>query len=227
MTPLMLSFILACGPKQAPEAPAAAPAPAPVAAPAPAPEPEPEPEPEPPKEITNADLNVSITRADGTTVKGHVKRIERSSDFFGEADWITDRSDLTIQVEGPGVYTKILWTEVDRVQVAPGSVPADVDCSYDSNFRPWMYECVLKTSGNLVMSDGKKVKVDNRHKWRFTFDDDSQVEFWLKKHVARAQDDSIVDLNTSNPENYDLYKKLQQQLRDDVKGSLVIKVDVE
>ena len=170
---------------------------------------------------------MTITRADGSTVKGHVKRIERSSDFFGEEDWINSRSDLTIQVEGTNIYKKILWTEVDRVIVAPGSVPADVDCSYDSNYRPWMYECVLKTTGNLVMSDGAKVKVDNRHKWRFTFDDDSQVEFWLKKHVAREQDESIVDLDTDNPENYDLYKKLQQQLREEVKGSLVIKVDVE
>ncbi|MEC8423709.1 MAG: hypothetical protein VX000_08020, partial [Myxococcota bacterium] len=211
-----------------PETPAAA-APAPVAAPAPTPEPapEPEPEPEPPKEVVNADLNVRITRADGSTVQGHVKRIERSKDFFGETEWINARNELTIQVEGPDVYTKILWTEVDRVFVKPGAVPADVDCSYDSNFRPWMYECVLKTTGSLVMADGKKVTVDNRHKWRFTFDDDTAVEFWLKKHVAREQDASVVDLDTDNPENYDLYKKLQQQLRDDVKGSMVIKVDIE
>ena len=55
----------------------------------------------------------------------------------------------------------------------------------------------------------------------------TEVEFWLKKHSARQQDDAVVDLDTVDPENRDLYVRLQQQLREDVKGELVVSIRVQ
>jgi hypothetical protein len=222
ITALSLAFLAACGEKAPPAAPpvAAPVAPAPVAAPEPTPPPA-------PVEVKNADMNVMVTFADGTTKGGHVKRIERSTDFFGDEGWTTETKDLVISAEGAGAYQKMPWTQVKLVTVKAGAIPAEVDCVYDSNFTPWMYDCTINTVGTLTSADGKKWTVDNRHKWRFTFDDDSSVEFWLKKHPAREQDEKVVDLDTSNPENLALYTKLNARLRTEVKSSLVVKVEIK
>jgi hypothetical protein len=225
MTSLLLSLIVACGPKAPPPPPAAA-----EVAPAPAPaveaEPEPAPEPEPPKEVLNANFNATVTSADGTVVTGHVKRVERSADWFGETEWSTAKTDLVVSLDGGSGYKKAPWPDLKTIVIVPGKVPADVDCTYDSNYRPWMYECILKTSGNAVTKDGAKWSVDNRHKWRFTFEDDTSVEFWLKKYPAREQDEGVVDLHSGDPENFALYKKLQQRLREEAEASLVVKVEI-
>jgi len=227
LVPLLLSMLLACGPKKAPEAPAAVAAPvAPVAPVVEEPEPEPEPE-APPAPIINADLQVKLTRANGSTVSGHLVRIERSDDWFGEEGWDTDKSELVFNGEGTGEYRKITWPEVSAVTVKPGGVPADVDCVYDSNYTPWMYDCTLKIPSTVKTKDGKSYTVDSRQKWRFVFEDGQEVEFWLKKHPAREQDENRVDLDTVNPENYDLYSKLQQRLRAERTGDIVVKVEVE
>ena len=218
-----LLLLSACGEKKAPEV-AAAPPPAPVVA---APEPEAAPEPAAPVDVKNADMNVVITMADGSTKAGHVKRVERSADFFGDDEWSTDKKDLVIAAEGNGAYQKLPWSAVKLVTVKAGVVPTDVDCVYDSNFTPWMYDCTLSTVSTLTGADGKKWTVDNRNKWRFTFDDDTSVEFWLKKHPAREQDSAIVELETTNPENLDLYKKLQARLKVEAKTTMVVKVEVK
>jgi len=224
MFSLLLSLMLGCGPTQAPEAPAAVAAPAPAAAPAEAAPPGEEAPPAPPPEVINADLHVALTRADGTAVTGKVKRIERSSDWYGEEGWSTETADLFIQGDAPSGTRKIAWADVKAVTVVPGKVPADVSCVYDSNYRPWMYDCTLKTTSTVTLKDGTTWTADNAHKWRFTFSDDQQVEFWLKKHPAREQDEKEVDIDTTNPENLDLYTKLQNRLRSEVKTSLVVKV---
>jgi hypothetical protein len=225
---LVLSALLvACGPKSvSPEAPAE---PAEPAAEAPAPEPEPEPEPEPVVETTpnNADLQITITYANGTAKNGRVVRIERSEDYYADKGWTMADEDLRISAETSSEYKKLTWQEVGNISVKPGTIPADVDCLYDSDFSPWMYDCTLKTTGALTDTSGKRWTVDSRHKWRMTFEDDSEVEFWLKKHSARQQDDAVVDLDTVEPENRSLYVRLQQQLRDDVKGELVVSIRVQ
>lgn len=215
-------LLAACGEKKAPEVAAAPPPPVEVA-----PAPAPEPEPAAPVDVKNADLNVVITMADGSTKAGHVKRVERSADFFGDDAWSTEKKDLVIAAEGNGAYQKLPWTDVKLITVKPGVVPTDVDCVYDSNFTPWMYDCTLNTVATLTGADGKKWTVDNRNKWRFTFDDDSSVEFWLKKHPAREQDTAVVELETTNPENLELYKKLQARLKLEVKSTLVVKVEIK
>jgi hypothetical protein len=224
MVPLMLSLLVACGPKKAPE-PVAAPVAA-VPDPAPVAEAEPEPEPEP-VDIINADLNIKVTRANGSVIEGHVKRIERSGDWYGEEAWVTDRAELKFNGEGTGEYRKITWPDVKSVTIKPGAVPADVDCVYDGSFRPWMYDCTLKIPSTVTTKDGKSYAVDTRNKWRFVFDDGGEVEFWMVKHPAREQDEKVVELDTEDPQNFDLYTKLQQRLREERTGSMVVKVEVK
>jgi hypothetical protein len=222
-TLLLLSLLVACGPKDPPPvAAAAAPEPAPAPAPAPEPEPEPAAEAAPAPAVSNADLQVSLTRANGSTVSGKVRRIERSEDWYGD-----EKSGLKIDAEGNGTFKQVYWPDVASVSVKPGAIPADVDCVYDSNWSPWMYDCTLKTTASLTMKDGTKWTVSNRHKWRFTFESGEVVEFWLNKHPAREQDENVVDLNTTNPENFDLYTRLQQRLREEAKTTIVTRVDVK
>ena len=225
MSTLALSALLliACGPKKAPESPVA---PAPETTEAP-PAPEPEPEPEPVVIANNADLQVTITYASGTTKSGHVVRVERSQDWYGDTGWTMQQDDLRISADGGSEYKKLTWQEVGNISVKAGSIPGDVDCFYDSDFSPWMYDCTIAATGTLTDTSGKRWTVDNRHKWRLTFDDDTEAEFWLKKHSARQQDDAVVDLDTTNPENYELYTRLQQQLRSDLAENMVMSIRVQ
>lgn len=222
----LILLLAACGPKESPKN--AATAPAPVAeAPPPAPEPEPEPEPAPPADITNADLNITVTTANGTAKGGHVKRIERSQDWFADEGWTTEASDLKISLEKGNSAKDVTWNDIKSISIVPGSV-SDVDCLYDSNFSPWMYDCTIKTTATVALKDGSTGwTVTNHHKWRFTYDDGSQTEFWLYKHPAREQDDRVVDLDTTNPENFELYTKLQTRLKTEIKTTMVTKVVVQ
>lgn len=224
---LTLSLLLmACGPKKAPETAATAPV---EAAPAPPPAPEPEPEPEPPPEVTNANFNATVVRADGTSAGGHVKRVERSVDFFADEGWTTEANKLKLSLEADGgnKAKDATWDQIKSISVAVGKIPGDVDCSYDSNFTPWMYDCTVKTTATVVLKDGTTWTVAQRHKWKLTFDDGSSAEFWLWKYPARQQDDKVVDLETTNPENIDLYTSLQDRLKSEVKTTLVTKVNVQ
>lgn len=224
----LVLLLVACGPKNAPESAATTPPTPPPAVEAP-PEPEPEPEaaPEPPPEVVNADLNITVTQASGTAKSGHVKRIERSTDWYGEEGWSTEEKDLKISLEKGNSAKDATWKEIKSISIAPGAL-SDVDCLYDSNFSPWMYDCTIKTTATVALKDGTTGwVVANRHKWRLTYDDGSQMEFWLYKHPAREQDEKVVDLETTNPENFDLYTKLQMRLKTEVKTTLVTKVTVQ
>lgn len=221
MSTFLLGFALAlaCGGKKAAPAPAAE---APAAAPATVAVPTPEPVPEPAAPVNNADMMVSIKFADGSLKNGKVVRVERSDDFFGEEGWVDEGRRLVIDGEAGTAASSIAWTSVKSVSVTPGKVPTDVSCIYTTEVSPWMYDCTLTTTGKVVDKEGKSWTVANRHKWRFTFDDDSQVEFWLFKHAARLQDENIVDLDTENPENLRLYGKLQEQLKTEIRGNTFV-----
>lgn len=223
----LILLLVACGPKDAPvENAGTAVAPAPVE-PAPEPEPEPEPEPAPPADVVNADLSITVGQAGGTSFAGHVKRIERSTDWYGEEGWSTEASDLKISLEKGNSAKEATWTEIKSITIAPGAI-TDVDCLYDSNFSPWMYDCTIKTKAAVTLKDGSTGwTVVNRHKWRLTYDDGKQVEFWLYKHPAREQDEKVVDLETANPENFELYTSLQARLKTEIKTTLVTKVTVQ
>lgn len=228
MTLLLLTLAIACGPKAPPAPPVPATPPVPPAAAAPE-----EDVPEPaaaaePADVVNADLKVSVTHADGSTKAGHVKRIERSTDWFGEESWSTTASDLSVTLESSsGATQSVKWPDIKQISVVPGKVPADVDCVYDSDWSPWMYDCTLKTTATATLKDGTRWTVTSRQKWKLTFDDGSAQEFWLMKHPAREQDDTVVTLDSGTDENYDLYTRLQNRLREEVKSTLVTGIAVQ
>ena len=218
-------LLVACGKKKAPEAAAdatpATTAPAPAPEPEAPPEPEPEPEPEPPK--SNADFNAVITLVDGTTHSGHVKRVERGHDWYAENGYSDDSGDLKLELEGNGTLVEKTWDEIDRIDIAYEG-RSGIDCTYDSNFTPWMYMCVLRNTPKTRTTDGKTWTVTTRNKWKFPFDDDSEVEFYVHKLPAREQDDEAAGLDSV--ENYDLYGKLQGSVMELAKTSAVKSIDI-
>ena len=224
MTSILMAILTmtGCGPKDTPPVPAATTPP-----PAETPEPEPvvEEPPPPPPEVKNADFTVNLTKADGSSVSGHVKRIERGENTYGDA-WTTEEKAMAFYVEGNGEYKKIKWSDVKRVSISiPNS--KDFDCLYSSEYSPWMYECSLKLKSTVTTQDGKSYVADSGHIWKFVTDDNAEHTFWLKKHYARKQDDKVVDLGVDNPENYALYGELQAQLRNELKGSLVKSISIQ
>ena len=56
---------------------------------------------------------------------------------------------------------------------------------------------------------------------RFSFEDGTQQEFTAFKYTARAPDDREIEMGQEVGENTDLYAKLQQQIREDLKGKFV------
>lgn len=211
---LLLSIVLACGEKAPVESATPVETPtetpvveAPVEEPVEeaAPEPEPEPKPEP-----NADFTATITFSDGTTKSGHVIRVERSSDFNGMKDWLDTESKLTIFAESGSTAKDLMWTDLKSVSVAPKK--GDVSCVYESEWNPWLYVCTNKTTSSLVDSDGKKWGLDSKHKWRFTFDDDSVAEFWIQNFRTLEQDSVEIELGMDDYENTELYAKLREEI---------------
>lgn len=181
--------------------------------------------PEEPK--ANADLNVTIRYASGKTKSGHVIRIERSVDWYGEEGWTDEAQSLVISAESGTTAKDIPWTDVRSIAVRPGSLTNDIDCVYDSDWTPWMYMCTLKTTGTVTTKSGARWTIDTRHKWRLTFDDGSKAEFWIDKWPVRKQDTQTAGLDDTNPENYELYSELQEQLRKEAKTTLVTNVTIQ
>ena len=84
--------------------------------------------------------------------------------------------------------------------------------------------CVLRNTPKTRTTDGKTWTVTTRNKWKFTFDDDSEVEFYVHKLPAREQDDEAAGLDSV--ENYDLYGKLQGSVMELAKTSAVKSIDI-
>lgn len=207
--PMRLSLLafLASSPAVSAAEPAAAPAAAPAeaeAAPAPA---------------TNADLRATLSFADGSTKAVHVTRIERTVDFYGDDGWTADDGKLRLTVESSGKEKQVAWKDVKSIAIAPGTIPDEVDCTYSSDFTPWMYECTLRTTATVTLKDGSKGTVGNRHRWRFS-GEGGPVEFSVFKYTVREQDSSSASFGDAE-ENHGLYAKLQQQLRSDAKSAIL------
>lgn len=179
-----------------------------------------EPEPEEPQATNNADFSATLEFGDGRTVSGQVVRVERGDDWYAEEGWVDDSAQLVLTVERDGVQQDVPWKEVRELQVSYGE-RADIDCTYDSRFTPWMYMCTLRTDSPVTLADGERWEVSSRHKWRFTFADGKVEEFYAFKLPIRQQDTEVVDLDSTRVENYDLYGKLQTQALKDAKGALV------
>ena len=215
----VIGLLTACGEKAPPEAAAEAAAEAaPEVAPEPKPEPEPEPvpEPEPAMPSTNADLQVGVSLNDGSSKSGHVWLVQRSTDWYGEEGWTSAVDEVKLQLEGNGTEIHAPWADIKKISVTIAKVSESSDCTYDSNYTPWMYDCTLRNKGNAVTTDGRSWEITDRHKWRLSFDGGEELEFWLYKHPARQQDDETVGLDSAG-ENYDLYIGLQDRLREEVK----------
>jgi len=221
---LPLALVLGVGAKKSKTPPAEPPPAEPPAAETPAPPPpavetpaEPTP---PPPAITNADFKVTLTYADGTKKAGHVKRLEKSTDWFGEADWTTDASALVLTLASGSTEVNRPFTDAKSIQLTLGKLGQDVDCNYDSDFTPWMYDCTLKNITKVTTKDGKVWTTETRNKWRLTFDDDSQVEFWFSKYPVRMQDTVVTEASENAEENTAMYEELQVRIFGDMKKLL-------
>ncbi|MDP2307035.1 MAG: hypothetical protein Q8P18_13510 [Pseudomonadota bacterium] len=223
---LFLSLVAAKGGKKKGE-PAPTPAPEPAAAPVEPAAPAEEAPPPPPVAVRNADLAITIAYADGTSKAGKVTGIERTVDFQGDEGWTSEGGKLTLTVEAAGTEKQVPWKDVRSVAVVVGKIPDEVDCTYSSDFSPWMYECTLRTNVTATMKDGSKGTVSNRHRWRFSYDDGSKVELSVYKYTVREQDDRELQFGDEATENFALYTKLQDKLRSDAKTVLVKNISVQ
>lgn len=223
---LALSFLLllaAKGGKKKNDTTETPPAPEtpPPAAPEAPPVPEEPPPPPMPVVVKNANLTITLTFADGTTKSGHVTGIERTVDFVGDQGWTSDAKDLKFTVESGSSEKSATWDQVKSISVTPGKVPDDIDCTYSSDFSPWMYECTLRTTTSVVLKDGTKGNITNRNHWRFTYEDGSTLEFQVYKYTVREQDSVELQYGDEANENLKLYTKLQDQIRTDAKGKML------
>jgi hypothetical protein len=225
---LFLTLIAAKGGKKKGE-PAPAPAPAPAAEPAPAPEaPPPAPEEPPaPKVVKNADFSATLTYANGTTKSGKVQGVERTVDFVGDEGWTDEAGKIKLTIEMGGTEKQAEWKDVKSIAITPGKMPDDVDCTYSTEQSPWMYECVLRTTTVATLKDGTKGNISARHRWRFTWADGNTTEFTVYKHVVREPDDREIEFGQEVTENTALYTRLQDKIRQDLKGDMLKSVSVQ
>lgn len=168
------------------------------------------PEPDP-KPVSNVDFNTTLTFSDGTSVSGHVIRVERSSDFYGMKEWYDKESRLTIFAESGSTAKDLSWTEIKSISVSPKS--GDISCVYESAWSPWLYICTNKTNTSLVDAEGTKWGVDSKNKWRFFFEDETEVEFWIQNYRALEQDSVEIELGMEAYENPELYAALQNEVK--------------
>jgi len=188
------------------------------------------PAPEPPQEpapvrTNNVSFNITITRADGSTKSMAVKGLERSEDFHADKGWTSNPADLkfTVEVIGKG-EKEVAWTDVKSITIVPGKMPDDVDCSYNSDFNPFMYECSIRTTTTAVLKDGTKGPVTTRNLWRLS-DGEGAVEFYLYKHTERMQGDPVP--GQDQEEDAGMYSKLQQNMRETLKTKLVKSITIQ
>jgi hypothetical protein len=133
---------------------------------------------------------------------------------------------MRLSVEAGGTERDVPWKDVRSITIVPGKMPEEVDCNYNSDFTPWMYDCTIRTTSTVTLKDGSKGTVTNRHHWRFTFEDGATVELEVYKYSVREQDQRTVEFGDEATENYALYTKLQDRLRTDIKTKMVKTISV-
>lgn len=226
MSLLFALLFTACGPKAPPKV-AEVPA---VTAPAAAPVVEtavPEPEPEPVKPESNTSFKVKLTSADGTVKEGKVYRIERG-DFNGMKTWKDKAHHIKVEIEAGSTAREVPWTELQSVTIKTLKIPKDVDCTYESDFSPWLYVCAVKSISKATTKDGKKWTIESKHRWRLYFEgEDEPVNLWLRKPRALQQDSEVVSLTSGSGENQKMYSQLQQRLREQSTSSMIVKIEIQ
>ena len=216
MSSILLTLAFACGEKKT-EVEVATPPTGPVEEVVETPVDEPEESVEEPIPESNADFNTTLTFSDGTSKSGHVIRVEASTDSYGMKDWLDSESRLTIFAEAGSTAKDLAWNEIKSISIAPKS--SAINCVYESDWSPWLYVCTKKTTTSLIDSEGKKWSANATNKWRFFFDDDTEVEFWIQNIRALQQDTVEVELGMDAYENPDLYA----QLRNEVEAMVYLK----
>lgn len=220
--------LAACGSKKTPTPAAEQPAPAVAEQPAPAApvHPSQRPPEEPMEKVapSNASFVAVITKADGTSVKGNVRRVERGEDWYAEKGWTDRPVKLTVTLEGGGTEIEADWKDIRTVAIEYGG-KSDIDCQFDSSFTPVMYMCVLKSTTTVTTADGTEYKAAGRHKWRFEFTSGKAEEFYIYKLPRREQEEAVPSLGTTE-ENTDLYVKLQKELLIEVGSSAITRIDI-
>jgi len=196
--------------------------PPPVEAPAVEVAPEPEPE---PVLVPNADFNAKLSFMDGQVTQGKVIRVERSEDWFSERGWTDKPIKLTVTIEGNGTEKDVVWTDIKSMDISYAGAGA-VDCTYDSQFTPMMYMCVMKTSSKVSITEGGSWSAAGRHKWRFFFEDGKTEEFWVYKINAREQASGAGGMDGVAGEETALYQKLQAQVAADAGGHVLKRVEI-
>jgi hypothetical protein len=225
LTLLLLPTAALAKPKAKTEPPP--PPPPPVAEPAPAPAPEAPAEAAPPPEaprLKNVSMNVTLTMADGSSKSMAVTGLERADGFHADRGWLSDAGDLKITLEAGKSEKEVTWADIKSISITPGKMPDDVDCSYNSDFNPFMYECSLRTTTVATLKDGSKGTVITRHKWRLSTDEAGSAEFYLYKHTERMQGPETDGDQFEDP---GMYTKLQEALRETLKTSLVKSVTIQ
>ncbi len=203
--------------------------PPPVAAPAPEPAPPepapPEPvEPAPAPRLKNVTLNVTVTTVGGSSRSIAVTGLERAEDFHADRGWTSASGDLKITLEVGKSEKEVAWTEVKSITIVPGKMPDDVDCSYNSDFNPFMYECSIRTTTTAVLKDGTKGAVITRNKWRLSPEEGAAAEFYLYKHTERMQGEATEEDQFEDP---GMYTKLQQAMRESLKTTVVKSITIQ
>lgn len=206
-------------PAPAPPPVVEAPPPAPVEAP-----PAEEAAPTAPARVNNVSLKVTVTTADGTSKTMAVTGLERSEDFHADAGWTSSPDSLKITLEVGSTEKEVKWSDVKSITITPGKMPDDVDCSYNSDFNPFMYECSIRTTTTAVLKDGSKGAVNTRNKWRLTTEDGTAAEFYLFKHTERMQGEPTEDDQIEDP---GMYTRVQQSIREALKTTFVKSVTVQ
>jgi len=159
----------------------------------------------------NIDLGATVTFADGTRTEGRLIRVERTKDWYGEEGWVDTPQKLTLALEGNGTALDAPWTDISSVDIRYGGAD-EIDCQYDSGYAPYMYMCVLRTRSTATTTDGRTWEVSSRHRWRFTFADGTETEFYANKLPVREQDVPRPGMAT---ENHEMYRRLQKQVLDE------------
>lgn len=194
--------------------------PPPVEAPAVEVAPEPEPE-----LVPNADFKAKLSFMDGQVTEGKVIRVERSDDWFAERGWTDKPMKLTVTIEGNGTEKDVAWTDITSMDMSYEGAGA-VDCTYDSEFTPMMYMCVMKTRSKVAIKEGGSWSMAGRHKWRFHFEDGKTEDFWVYKINAREQGSGAGGLDGVAGEETALYQKLQAQVASDAGGHVLKRVEI-
>ena len=230
MTTLLSFFLLACGGKDpqptTPEVDTTPPVPEEATTPEPVPEPE-EVVPEEPVIESNIELNVTLTMADGSTKKGKVIRVERNKKYNGLEEWIEKDSKLQVDLMRGKEYKSVALTDMTKITIKPtGKKLNDSECNFESNYEPIMYYCEQKTVSKAFLTDGTSWQIDNLYKWKFYFEDKSEMEFWLSTHRVLEQEEFSGSIG-DNSVNNELIAKLKQKMVDELNSTHIVRIDFE